>query len=356
MRSLFILKRILWVTLFYQSVSLFELLHFYVSAIQYEVNLNHWDYMVALRGSLITGTMSGIIGGLILTFLWEKWLRTKPYGWTLLNILLTYSIVFLLISFCFNVNYFGSKGEAFIFSTHILQLAILDTLSIETLVPYTFWLGLVLVTFITFQISDKYGPGVFKDFLLGKYFSPKREERVFMFLDLKSSTTIAEYLGESRYFQFLNDVLKTITPEILNHDGEIYQYVGDEVVISWKNNTNIENGVFIDCFFAIQKSLIKNLTYFQSTYDRIPIFKAGVHYGSVMAGELGVVKRDIVFSGDVLNTTSRIQNKCNELQAEILVSQHLVNKIKRMPEYFQPKSVGTIPLRGKSESLTLFTF
>ena len=41
-------------------------------------------------------------------------------------------------------------------------------------------------------VNDKYGPGVFRDFLLGRYFQPKREERIFMFLDIKSSTTIAE--------------------------------------------------------------------------------------------------------------------------------------------------------------------
>ena len=138
MKSSFLIKRVLWVTLFYQSVALFELLHFYVYATQYGVSLETWNCMVALRGSIISGAMSGILGGLTLTLLWEKWLRTKPYGWTLLNILLTYSSVFLLISLCFNINQYGSKSGSFILSIQVFNSALFDTLSIETLVPYIF--------------------------------------------------------------------------------------------------------------------------------------------------------------------------------------------------------------------------
>ena len=62
-----------------------------------------------------------------------------------------------------------------------------------------------------------------------------------MFLDLRSSTAIAEKLGEERYFNFIKDVFKDVTPAIIYAKGEIYQYVGDEIVVSWKMNNGIEN-------------------------------------------------------------------------------------------------------------------
>ncbi|MGR3301112.1 MAG: hypothetical protein ACUZ8I_01275 [Candidatus Scalindua sp.] len=52
-----------------------------------------------------------------------------------------------------------------------------------------------------------------------------------MFLDLKSSTTIAEEIGHRRYFEFISDFIADVTTPILNNHGEIYQYVGDEIVI-----------------------------------------------------------------------------------------------------------------------------
>jgi len=204
-------------------------------------------------------------------------------------------------------------------------------------------------------VNDKYGPGVFAAFLLGKYFHPKKEERIFMFLDLRASTAIAEKLGEDRYFNFLKDVFEHATPSILYSKGEIYQYVGDEIVISWKTHKGTENANCIRCFFDIQRSLNDKADYYQEKYGVLPEFKAGLHYGYVMAGEIGVVKREIAFSGDVLNTAARIQSKCNELGVNILLSKFLLDKLNLQPDAYTPTMMGDIVLRGKEQSLALFT-
>jgi len=175
------------------------------------------------------------------------------------------------------------------------------------------------------------------------------------FLDLRASTTIAEKLGEVQYFNFLKEVFQQVTASILNAKGEIYQYVGDEIVISWKTNKGTENANCIQCFFKVQSSLQKRIGYYNEKYGVVPEFKAGLHYGYVMAGEIGVVKREIAFSGDVLNTTSRIQSKCNELGVNILLSQFLLDKLNLRPDVFNPKLMGDILLRGKERSLSLYT-
>ncbi len=90
-----------------------------------------------------------------------------------------------------------------------------------------------------------------------------------MFLDLRSSTTIAEKLGESRYFNFLKNVFTHITPFILKSKGEIYQYVGDEVMISWKVKHGINNANCIHCFLNVQKELVRKRAYYSITYDGI---------------------------------------------------------------------------------------
>jgi len=242
------------------------------------------------------------------------------------------------------------------YHTLVWQTVLLDFVNLPGLSNYIFWLLVVLATLIVLLVHDKYGPGVFRDFLLGKYFHPKREERIFMFLDLRSSTTIAEKLGEQRYFNFLRDTYTHATASILDSKGEIYQYVGDEIIISWKMHEGVDNANCLNCFFEIQKALKLKASYYKKTYDgMVPEFKAGLHYGYVMAGEIGVVKRDIAFSGDVLNTAARIQQKCNDLGVNILLSNYLLDKLSLNTENFEPKKIGDMELRGKEQKVMLYT-
>jgi adenylate cyclase len=74
-----------------------------------------------------------------------------------------------------------------------------------------------------------------------------------------------------------------------------------------------------------------------------------------MVGEIGVVKRDIAYSGDVLNTAARIQSKCNELGVDILISKNLLVGLGALPNVFKPREIGQIDLRGKQHSLMLYT-
>ncbi len=346
------LSRIIWITVVWTLFSIFQFLISFNSL--RELGFDHQvDLMVPFRTSLVTGILAGLVGGSGVIFLWEKWLRSKPYGWTLRSILISYTVIFALVGVPSNVVYqSGIHGDS-LTSPEIWSLAVARLFSTGALIPYFIWLIVVALTIITLLVNDKYGPGVFRKFLLGRYFEPRREERIFMFLDLRSSTTIAEQLGEERYFSFLREVFQYATPAILKHDGEIYQYVGDEIVISWEMEKGIKDANCLMSYFDIQEQLNIRKQYFLENYGTHPVFKAGVHQGYVMAGEIGVVKREIAFSGDVLNTTARIQSKCNEFGVDLLFSNELLQRLS--PGHLKPKELGNIELRGKQERVKLFT-
>ncbi|MEJ2005405.1 MAG: adenylate/guanylate cyclase domain-containing protein, partial [Cyclobacteriaceae bacterium] len=179
-------------------------------------------------------------------------------------------------------------------------------ISYEFIRLFPFWLLILTGTLITLFINDKYGPGELKKFLLGKYFHPKDERRFFMFLDLKGSTGIAEKLGEHQYFSFIQKVFKDVTPVLLDTEGEVYQYVGDEMVLTWKVKKGIRDLNCIRCFQGIRHLLDELAPVYMEQFGVIPEFKAGLHVGAAVVGEIGVIKRDIAYSGDVLNTTARI--------------------------------------------------
>ncbi|MCO6480502.1 MAG: adenylate/guanylate cyclase domain-containing protein [Phaeodactylibacter sp.] len=135
----------------------------------------------------------------------------------------------------------------------------------------------------------------------------------FLFLDIRSSTTIAEQLEEVQYFEFVKDFFQDVTPAILATKGEAYQYVGDEIVVSWPLDKGLRDNNCIHAFFEALRSIRGKVPHYQQKYGVSPSFKVGLHCGTVVTGEIGVIKRDIAHSGDVLNTAARIQSKCNEL-------------------------------------------
>jgi adenylate cyclase len=138
----------------------------------------------------------------------------------------------------------------------------------------------------------------------------------------------------------INDVL-------LPFQAQVYQYVGDEIVLTWPEREGLHNNICINFYFACKKQIRERQTYYNDNYGILPEFKAGVHSGMVTAVEIGEIKKDIAYHGDTLNTAARIQSVCNEYKKSLLVSEDLFRKLTKY-EGVKTEALGMIPLRGKS--------
>jgi len=214
-----------------------------------------------------------------------------------------------------------------------------------------------VVASITFSLiriaNDKFGRGVFFNMLLGKYKQPKEEERVLMFVDLKDSTTIAEVLGHELYSQFIQDCFKDLNSVLKRYDAEVYQYVGDEAVITWMPPKAFKKNNCISLFFAFQQKLKKKANYYQTKYSYQPQFKAGIHYGKLMIAEVGTVKKELAFHGDVINTASRIQKLCNSFDKPLLVSESVLNRLSISDTHYS-LLFEDAALKGKTKRLKIY--
>ena len=214
--------------------------------------------------------------------------------------------------------------------------------------------SIIMVSLFYNEVSENLGVGVLMNFFTGKYHRPQQEERVFMFLDMKSSTAIAEQIGHVKYFEMLKEYYDDLTGPIVEHQGEIYQYVGDEVIISWKLKTGLKNNNCLKCFFSMKEVIESNSEKYRQLFGVQPSFKAGLHYGSVTTGEIGRVKKEILFTGDVLNTTARIQGMCNTLNEELLISENLKKQLDDT-HAFHFQSYGDTILRGREKTIVLYS-
>lgn len=204
------------------------------------------------------------------------------------------------------------------------------------------------------EISEHIGQNVLLNFFTGKYHKPKEEQRIFMFLDMKSSTTIAENLGHIEYFGMLKEYYNTFSDAIIRYNGEVYQYIGDEIVVTWEYEKGIANGNCLQTYLAMKNKLKLRSDYFAKRFGVAPSFKAGLHSGFVTTGEIGALKKEIIFTGDVLNTTARIQALCNQFGVDILLSKELAEQIEP-PTSTQYKTLGQQQLKGRKESIELVT-
>ncbi|MCG8307957.1 MAG: adenylate/guanylate cyclase domain-containing protein [Cytophagales bacterium] len=216
-----------------------------------------------------------------------------------------------------------------------------------------FIMSTMLINFVVLMIK-KFGPGHMFQIILGRYHKPMTENRIFMFLDLKDSTTIAEKLGHIIYSKLLQQCFLDLNKLIPKSRAEIYQYVGDEAVLTWRIRGYESNFARpIRLFFAFKKKLEQRSKYYTGKFGVLPKFKAGINAGVVTVAEIGDLKREIAYHGDVVNTASRLRSACNEFDKELLASEYVVRNIDETYNY-RIEEIGEVNLRGKKNSIKVF--
>jgi len=177
------------------------------------------------------------------------------------------------------------------------------------------------------QINSLHRKGELLKFIIGRFHQPKEIERLFCFIDLNHSTTIAEKLGNLKFGSFLKDYYSDITDAIRYSGAEIYMYVGDEIILSWPVAKKTNYNKVLACVFFMKKSIKMKEDVYRERYGYIPEFKAGLHGGNVLVTWVGELKKEIIYLGDVLNTASRIQGECKRLGCDFLISGYIKNKL-----------------------------
>ncbi len=315
-------------TLVLSYVSTYLLIGDYISLGKLTGTQEFWP---DFAGNAIIGVVGGLLGGALLVYKLNAAYRHSTFLWSIGHSVMWFLLVFvgsqvvLLFAMPFTVDTVRG-GLVSGLRSGFRNLGV--NLGSPTFIANAVFIGLVVAgTQFMLQVNDKFGPGVLWKLLTGKYYHPRDEERIFMFLDLRSSTEIAERIGHKRFFELLRELFQDVTKPVVESRGDIYQYVGDEVVITWTVPRGVEDGNCIECFFRIERAIAAKRDRYVREFGVTPSFKAGVHIGEATVGEIGIIKKDIVFSGDVLNTTSRIQQECNRYQVDLLASSDLLERL-----------------------------
>lgn len=306
---------------------------------------------------LITAALTCLVGASLLAYLevmvLGKLLRKKPLGASLIIKTSVYLLFILFFTSFVTLYLYGAEISMPMLSTEVFQHYVGTFLQARVIMMIVYWgIACILALFIL-QINEKFGQGVLINFLLGRYHQPREDQRIFMFMDLKSSTTYGEKLGHIRYSQLIQDCFYDLTDIVLAHGAQIYQYVGDEVVLSWDVDTGINRGNCLKTFFAYDDLLRTKSSYYKNKYGLVPEFKAGLNLGEITVAEVGEIKKELAYHGDVLNTAARIQGKCNEYQRKLLISEQLKTRFEKQTNYIF-EFLGDTILKGKEQPVNIY--
>ena len=304
---------------------------------------------------LLLGLLFGLTNGFLEVFVFKEKFRRLRFGHTVVakTFLFSFTFIFVVIFFILIKTYI------------LIPIGVYDkttenelTVFFGSAVFYKHGFYALLFSFgINFilQVDNKMGKNVLFDLFVGKYHSPRRKKRIIMFLDVISSTRIAEKIGDHKYSSFLKDFFYDLDEIISLTKGAVYQYVGDEAVIVWDVKDGADNCNCLRCYSETQKSIYEKRDKYINLYGVYPEFKAGVHLGEVVVTEIGGSKSEIAYHGDTMNTTSRLCNAAGNNENRLLISADLLSYLNNIDDSYLVESIGVIKFRGKENDIAAFS-
>ena len=315
----------------------FEILIIYSYAIQH-------DHFITFIIYVIPPVLFGFPFALLEVYYFKghktQWTYRKAMLFKGVVYFLGIAVVYLLLGKALSTFYSGNL-EQWIGAHFIIKFMII-------------WGIAVILTLLFTNLYYHFDPTTFRYWLTGKYHQPIEETRIFLFLDINDSTGIAESLGSNRYFALLHDFHQLVEDSLVKHQGELYQYAGDEVIITWSLSEGLRRNNAIELFFDLERAILSREQYFKGIYGAVPYIKGSLHSGDVTRGEMGMMKKDFTFTGDVLNTAARMYNLCKEINAPLVISRMLLSQFKN-PDRYVAESHGYFTPRGKQEKIFIYT-
>ncbi len=303
-----------------------------LGSVEFEV----WESILT---AFIAGPVLGVISGYAQILTEEKGYNRISFQ-KLLTLRVVYAILFLVSIITLAYTFYGENITFIQFAFEPGSFAI-----------YLYIISVDIFMFGLRQVNLFLGSNNLWKLLRGRFYTPREEERIFMFIDLQSSTKHAENLGHIEYSKMIQDCFSDLGI-VVENEAEIYQYVGDEVILTWKLQDGLRGQNCLNAYFNFKQRLDKRGEYYLQNYNCIPHFKAGMNAGIVTVAEVGKYKKEIAYHGDTINTAARIQGKCNELKHEFLISERLKNELSATGFVFD--KLGHIALKGKESQILLY--
>jgi adenylate cyclase len=217
-------------------------------------------------------------------------------------------------------------------------------------IAIVFSIVFVILANLIIGITNIIGPRAFLNFIIGRYHTPLEENRFVLFVDIAGSTGLAERLGGIAIHRLLDRTFRLLTLSVIDYRGEVLNYVGDEVIVTWPEKRGAVDCRPLQCFMAMRDELARASNQLEREFGVVPRIRGSLHFGPVIVGEIGDVKRAIVFNGDVMNTAARLEELSRTVDGGFLASRAAMERFNSLPP-FGVRDLGRLPIRGRADGI-----
>jgi adenylate cyclase len=220
----------------------------------------------------------------------------------------------------------------------------------------TFWSATIysgvfsVVMNLIVGITNLVGRRALLNFITGRYHAPVQENRFVLYVDIAGSTGLAERLGGVGIHRFLDRTFRLLTVAVVDTRGEVLNYVGDEIIVTWPERGGSVDCRPLRCFVEMREALARAASQFEREFGASPRIRGSLHFGPVIVGEIGDIKRAIVFNGDVMNTGARLEELSRGVEGGFLASRAAMERFNAAPP-FAVRDLGQLPIRGRADGI-----
>lgn len=177
-----------------------------------------------------------------------------------------------------------------------------------------------------------------------------------LFIDIVGFTRLAESQAPEAVIALLRDFDARVTTTVFEHRGTLDKFLGDGAMATFgtpragpRDATNAAA-----CAIALLGAVASMNEARRSRGEEPVSVGIGVHYGPVVVGDVGDERRlEFAVVGDTVNVASRLERSTRRLGTALLVSEALVEAMRREDAESVPASVvrferaAILPIRGR---------
>lgn len=200
-----------------------------------------------------------------------------------------------------------------------------------------------------------FSPNVLKDVLKNPEAMQPREARLTVLLtDVRNFTNITEQFGTKRVFDLLNDVFEVETGAVIDTDGSMEHFVGDQFVAYWGAPQDQPDAA--DLALTAGARIIRELDALHATLEpgvkELFGFGLAIHCGNALFGNKGARMRlDYGILGDIINGAARIESLTKFYGVRQIITREVLDKATQAPPV---RYLDRIRVKGKRDPVEMF--
>ncbi len=169
-----------------------------------------------------------------------------------------------------------------------------------------------------------------------------------LFSDIRGFATLSETMTPQENFDFINDYLQRVSPEIRGHEGFIVKYLGDGMMAIFPERPE----------HAIAAGIAKLHQVEQLNRDRHPRppihIGIGIHHGPMMVGIVGEAQRmqGDAFS-DGVNLTARLEGLTKFYGVSMIISEEVRSQLDDATSFLM-RRLDQVTVKGRAQPLTIY--